>query len=622
MPQAADELHVRLRGLAASRPVHVKAEVRGKKPRHTVAVEVWGEKVPLDDKLLAALPEKHRPLAESFHLTGEADFHVDARLIPPATTFENRYVITFHGAGLRYDGFPLPLDRVSGVLDIREDRWDLRDFRAGRGDGTFFTSGHGLLHRDGDRIHLEISGRDIALDDDLLAAMPPDLQATWKTLRPSGRIDFDATVGIPPRPPGADRTPPDIDLTVQALGCAMLPDYLRYALSDLRGRVHYARDRVDLEGLTAVHGDSRLSLDRGVIVLRPGGGFQADLTYLHADPLHLNGDFLRALREPLRKAVAELEVEGPVELHSRVYVDAPAGFPGNEPPRLYWDGSVVCKDNAVKAGVRLEHVTGTVACRGWFNGTEVSGVAGNLDLRELSVFGQPLRDVRGEILMTEEEPNVLRLPGLMAGYCGGQVYGPLRVEFGPRPRYELNLTASQVSLEEFGRHNLGKSSELTGQAVARLYLRGQGDDLGSLRGSGRVDVPSGKMYNLPLLLDLLKFLGLRLPDRTAFEEAHAVFDIEGSRALVRQLELYGNAISLRGKGDMALDGSAINLDFNVDWARFGQVLPPGVREIPRGLSNQLLKITMRGKANDLHFTKQPVPLLTDPIKRIFSGEGS
>ena len=40
-------------------------------------------------------------------------------------------------------------------------------------------------------------------------------------------------------------------------------------------------------------------------------------------------------------------------------------------------------------------------------------------------------------------------------------------------------------------------------------------------------VPSGKLARLPLLLDLLKWLGLRLPDRTAFEQAHADFRIEG-----------------------------------------------------------------------------------------------
>jgi hypothetical protein len=128
------------------------------------------------------------------------------------------------------------------------------------------------------------------------------------------------------------------------------------------------------------------------------------------------------------------------------------------------------------------------------------------------------------------------------------------------------------------------------------------------------------MYNLPLLLDLLKFLGLRLPDRTAFEEAHVVFDIDGPRAHVKQLELYGNAISLRGSGDANIDGSDLAFAFFLDWARLGQVLPAGVRELPREVSNQLFRIDMRGKVGDLHFREVPVPLLLGPIKKVLGGE--
>ena len=193
------------------------------------------------------------------------------------------------------------------------------------------------------------------------------------------------------------------------------------------------------------------------------------------------------------------------------------------------------------------------------------------------------------------------------------------MEFGPRPHYRLDLTAAQVDLEDFGLHNFN-NTELKGLAVAQVYLEGDGGELSGLKGNGRIDVPNGRMYNLPLLLDLLKFLGLRLPDRTAFEEAHVVFDIDGRRAHVKRLELYGNAISLRGSGDTNIDGSDLTFVFYLDWARLGQVLPAGVRDIPREISNQLFRIEMRGEAGDLHFRKEPVPLLSDPVRRLFAGD--
>ncbi len=50
------------------------------------------------------------------------------------------------------------------------------------------------------------------------------------------------------------------------------------------------------------------------------------------------------------------------------------------------------------------------------------------------------------------------------------------------------------------------------------------------------------------------------------------------------------------------------------------MLPEGVREIPREISNQLFRIEMRGKVGDVHFRKEPVPLLLDPVRRLFAGD--
>ena len=213
-----------------------------------------------------------------------------------------------------------------------------------------------------------------------------------------------------------------------------------------------------------------------------------------------------------------------------MYIDAP---PDNEPPRIYWDGSATLGNDRLGAtlhtGVKLEDLHGTVALRGWHDGRHIDGAAGNLDVKRLTLFNQPITNLRGEMVISEDEPDVLKFPGLLADYFGGQIYGPGRVEFGPKLHYRLDLTAAQVTLEDFGRRNFN-NTDLNGMAVAQVYLEGEGGELSGLKGNGRIDVPNGRMYNLPLLLDLLKFLGLRLPDRTAFEEAHVVFDIDGMRA--------------------------------------------------------------------------------------------
>ena len=135
-----------------------------------------------------------------------------------------------------------------------------------------------------------------------------------------------------------------------------------------------------------------------------------------------------------------------------------------------------------------------------------------------------------------------------------------------------------------------------------------------------IDVPDGKLYRLPLQLDLLKAFGLRLPDRTAFEQAGATFAIDGPQVRFEQIDLVGNAISLRGQGTANLDGSNLNLDFNADWARLGQFLPEAPAEVLRWGSDQLWKVKVRGRVGDMRFEPELVPAVTEPVKRLFSGD--
>jgi len=66
----------------------------------------------------------------------------------------------------------------------------------------------------------------------------------------------------------------------------------------------------------------------------------------------------------------------------------------------------------------------------------------------------------------------------------------------------------------------------------------------------------------------------------------------------------------------------LNLDFNADWGRITQVLPPGIKKIPPAISDQLLRLKLRGKLGDVQVSKEPVPMLLDPWRRMMNGLSS
>jgi hypothetical protein len=407
--------------------------------------------------------------------------------------------------------------------------------------------------------------------------------------------------------------PDDIAVAVTARGVRICPSFLPYALSGVSGTVRYAQGKVELENVSGRHGPTQLSIDRAHVYLKPRGGFWAKAWNVQGTPVCLDADLIAALPPALRTVAKALDLKTPIDFATELVIDS-SGLPGVL-PTIYWDGGAVLRDVSFRAAVPLEHVHGQAWCRGRHNGNVLEGLAGNIVFQQASVFGQPVRDIHCHLEVSKEEPEVLKVPDLKARLFGGDVGGQARIEFGPNIHYEVNLTALQLKLEEFGRHNFGSKVDYSGQATARLYLSGEGSDIQGLDGRGSVEVPNGRLYNLPLLLDLLKVLGLRPPDRTAFEEAYAQFSIRGPRVSVSRFDLYGNAISLSGQGEMNLDGSDIELDFYAVWGRIMQMLPPALRPFPSAVSQQLLRLKMRGKIDKVEITKEPVPILVDNLEK-------
>jgi hypothetical protein len=607
-----DVVDIDLVGLAGDRPVHIKGEVVGKKSTCGVAIDIWGDEIPIDEKLQGGLLRKqHQDLVRAFRPAGSCSVRVLLRRTLHATEFKNRYVVELHQCRMRHEVFPYPVENVSGVLDIGPDHWEFRDFKGWHKGGEFLGWARSFADHAAPDGYVEVglSGSGILLDAELeRALLRPELQAAWRTLQPTGRLGFNGRIGIH----SASAQPPTFDMNVYPQGCGIRPTFFPYALSDIHGEVHYANGKVELKNMRARHGSGMLTLREGRLQTFPGGGQRVEFNGLVGYRLVLDKDLVAALPPALKKACAALDLPDPFMLKTDLVVQILDEARG---PDTYWDGALILDRAHVGVGVPFENVSGQIACRGRYNGQEIEGIVGNLALSEATLFRQPFQNIRSAIVVDKEHPNVLQLPGLWAQLYGGQVYGPISVAFGPTPAYEIRLTASQIKLEEFGRHELHTSAQLAGEAQAQLYLRGNGADPRSLVGTGMLDVPNGKIYNLPVLLDLLKFLSLRFPDRTFFEEAHARFDIIGPRMRINQFNLYGNVVSLRGRGAMNLDGTDIDMDLHMDWARLDQMLTPGVKKVPQALSNQLLTIHAKGQLGNVQFTQEAMPVLFDPFKR-------
>jgi hypothetical protein len=632
---------------AGERPVTIRGHWQGAGTAADADIDIVATDVPIEPALIEALPDAVEPYIRAFHAAGLVDVKAKVRHKPGETGIDYDYLIRAHGGTVRWEHFPITVKDVAGLVHITPNRWEFREFRGRHQDGSVSLSGRSLdvapgMPAGSQGIFLEITGKNVPLDADLaraIDAMPP-LAKAWEVFQPSGRLHF--TAGITRRGP----RPEDLDVRVDVKGSTVQPRFFAYALDEFAGLFHFHDLRLDLRRVSAIHrvrspADRNIAhravdhraidravdesdtppaqfyLETGSVEVHPQGALYVVLPRLQAQNLRLDDDFCAGLPPSLRGIVESLNTTDPLRLQTEIIVSH-EGDPGSMPD-VYWDGQLWFKDASVTTGVPLKHVTGTLASKGRHNGKQLLGLSGNLVLDRVAVFNQPFRNVKAPFHVLEKQPERLLL-GLNAPIFGGDVTGQVALDFAETPRFELNLTASQIDLEQFGRHNLGAKSQISGIAVGRLVLSGVGSDLGTLDGHGTVDVPNGKLYNLPLLLDLIKFLGLRWPDRTMFEEAHAQFAIRGRRARIQNLELFGNAVSFTGKGEVGLDGSDLAIEMYPSWARIEQLLPPALRSMPPAVSKNILTVEAKGKItgnpDDIRFVKKPMPIIVDPLMHL------
>lgn len=607
---------VNITGATGERPVFIQGHWTGEGLGADASFDIRTSEVVIDEKLLDALPTTPtnvQKLARSFRAQGKIDVKAHIRREAGASEYKNEYHVHFQDARMCWDDFPYPLENVTGALDIYPGHWEFNEFRGSHKDGHVVVNGRSepKTNRDtGDKNHgisIEINGVSIAIDEELHQALRRmgSLSKAWEMFHPTGRLMFTAKIDR------AGPLPDDLSVHVDARGCSVEPRFFAYRLDDVRGEFRYQQRRLELTQVKARHGATLLAVERGGIDLREG--YYADLQIQGRD-VQLDEPLTRALPAKLQDLIRALKVHGPVQLDTRLVI-AQAAEPSH-PPTVYWDGKASLEDAMLTTGLELSHVTGTLACVGRHNGLQLEGLQGTALLDRARAFkqAQPFTNVVARFEVGKASPDVM-LVNLRAPIYGGDITGQIRVDLHSTTHYELNLTASQIDLAEFGKHNFGAATQMQGIAGGRLYLKGQAKSLDNLEGDGSIDVPQGRLgKDLPLLLDLIKFLGLHWPDRTAFEEMHAAFGIRGRRVHVRRLELVGNAVSLTGRGEFNLDGSDVQLDFYPTWARVDQALPPSLRFLPPTISRNILTIEVRGKASDdLKFNKKPVPIVIDPL---------
>jgi hypothetical protein len=146
--------------------------------------------------------------------------------------------------------------------------------------------------------------------------------------------------------------------------------------------------------------------------------------------------------------------------------------------------------------------------------------------------------------------------------------------------------------------------QVTGKVFASTQLWG-GEELHALRGEGRIRLREADVYELPVMVAMLKVLSVRAPDSTAFTDGDIDYRVEGNHVYLDRINVKGDAISLLGRGEANLDRQ-IKLNFYTVVGRDEWQIPI-VRPLLGEASRHMMQILVDGSLDNPQVKPEAFP---------------
>ncbi|HID76666.1 MAG TPA: hypothetical protein EYP56_11805, partial [Planctomycetaceae bacterium] len=620
-----DTLTVNLVGYSGGQPVQIAAELKQALTEPFGWVEVRAENLALNQKLFDALPEKHRSLVRDLAPRGTINAYYRFDL-PQGGRAQRFLQIDLNRCNVCYARFPYPLSNVRGRLTMTNGHWVLSDLEGTNDTGRIYCQGRINPIAEGYRFELGFTAKALPLEEELREAMPsPSMKRLWSALRLQGAADIEGSVVYQTgwvRPSVSLRAWPDPEKT------AIQADGFPYRLESIRGTLIYANGQVRLEDFRAKHDDTVVSAAANCW-FDPDGSWQFDCQRLVIDRLRFDRELIQALPSRFRYAVDRLQPSGPLYLRGTVRVRRGPG--PADPVTVRWDVEIGLYQASLNFGLNLENIHGAVHLAGGFDGTRFHA-GGRLALDAVSYRGIQLTDVRGpvwideaQVLLGTEAARRLAPPvrtgdrradwrPVTAELFGGAAYADAVVRLGPTPTYRVKASLSDARLSRCAEEVLPGQQRLRGRISAGVDLSGSGGNLNNLAGVGSIRLADADIYELPLMIALLKILSIKEPDRTAFSESDIRFHIDGGHIYLDSITFQGDANSLDGAGDMDFD-TTIRLTFRARLGRRKLNLPV-IQDILGGASEQIMVIHVTGTLTNPETRKEAFPGVNRALQRI------
>jgi hypothetical protein len=635
-------LVIDLDGKGGSRPVKLTGFMPHPGPEAEVDFDFQVRQLPLDNAVVSAAtaqPPLHRTLT-ALKIHGLMDIHCRFhRPAGPVDKIDWRMDARLADGSLEYNLFPYRIADLSGRFgfDSTKGTWTFDDLRARHGPAQLRGVGSFVKNGPADRgtLKLEIGAENVAIERDFEQAFPAYAQRLWDLVYPTGKLKtYIKLLWNPGSKPRIEV--PVADVTDGSMEIRSFP----YPVDHVSAQFAYGPDpnsncdRILILGFQAQHDETKIRIiDGGAFILCPPaddpiGEWRIHLQRLRVDGLNPDQTLRRALPAVVRNTVNALNPRGKVSLDGMLELRGTRR--PTDPITAAWNFVTIASGAMISTGVELANVNGQVKSWGSWDGHNVH-VNGRINLFSMYGFSHQFTYIQGPFELANQDLIIgsakafVPLPAgatadpipdsqrMTARFVGGNIQLDARAHLdADKTSYRVKAAVHNASLGEYARLYIPSQSSLRGVMNGWVDLSANSTNPKDVTGRGQLLIHPAALYELPVFVQILKAFSFAPPNNTAFNYALTSFSVGNRQFDFHEIDLIGDAISLRGRGIARFDG-VLRLMF---YSRPAGVWQRSIfRDLANGFGQGWIGVQVTGTVQQPRATTTGLPQMDDAFRK-------
>ncbi len=537
---------------------------------------ISGGGVPSDGALLNALTPTVRETIDGLGIDGRADAMV--RIAGVADEAPD-YTVELDAKGATFwpDGGTFYLSDIEGRIIVKPETIQLNGVSGVRGEGRIGIDG--LVNiAEGGQSQLAIDAADVPLDTGLYDLLPLAARDAWDWLRPSGGTgSASGTLDVPTAVLQGERAKDDdvieFDLVLRPRDVSAQPIDVPYPLTGIRGVIEVTPDLITVTDLTGHH-PTRPSTELKITdatgdftdPAAPAGIWTIAATGYR---FPVDDELIAALPEGLATTLQSLLFEGMLSFEVGELVVATREEPA-EPDVAISDTIIAMTDAFFDIGIEMSEVNGSLSIDAERYGGRLRSAVGTFDASQFTAMGLVTGEDLEVDLQLAESMEELLIPRILADVADGILEGSARLDFNELDpeapqRYEARLRGEGLDLVQvvpetealaaFG--GLGD-----GRISVQMRVGGVVGEPLTRRGRGAFSIVGNRIANLPILVNALRAITLKVPGNLGIRKARSEFHDDGQRLHLDNLAIWtvGDGEPNRDDGATFLGSGQLDLE--------------------------------------------------------------